>query len=121
LANVIGVVAGIMTGVVAVVVTPIVLAVIVSIIASVSTTLAWSLLAILGWHPVGLAILAGIGVVALGAGGGTADAIKEKLPDWDLPKWVRKMVGTDSIHQKIDNHRSEISTKVAAALAENKD
>ena len=121
LANVIGVVAGIITGVVTYVVVPIVLGIIVGIIAIVSTTLASILLTILISNPAGWVILAGIGIVAWGAGASTADKIKRKLPDWDLPGWVRSMVGTDSIHQKIDSRRSEISTKVTAALSQDRD
>jgi hypothetical protein len=120
LANIVGVVAGIMVGFVTLSVVPIVLSIVCGIIVTISTTLGTLLAGILLSNPVGWAFL-GIGIVSLWAGTGIADTIKEELPGWDLPGLVRVMIGTDSIHQKIDSRRSEISTKVAATLSQDSD
>jgi len=121
LGSVIGVVAGLVTGVVTWVVTPIVLVIVLNIVAAVSVTLASALFAILISNPAGWAILAGIGIVAVAAGGQAKQKVQEKMPDWDLPGWVREMVDKDSIHRKIDDHRDDIARRVNGALTQQKD
>jgi hypothetical protein len=121
LGNVVGVVAGLVTGVVAWVVTPIVLTIILNIVAAVSVTLASALFAILISNPAGWAILAGIGIGAIAAGGQAKQKVQDKVPDWDLPGWVREMVDKDSIHRKIGDHRDDITRHVNAALTQQKD
>jgi hypothetical protein len=121
LGNVIGVVAGLVTGVVTWVVTPIVLAIVLNIVAAISITLASALFAILISNPAGWAILAGVGIAAIAAGGQVKQKVQERVPDWDLPGWVRELVDKDSIHRKIRSHRDDIARPVNAALTQQED
>jgi len=118
LGNVIGVIAGLVTGVVIYIVTPIILAIIIKIIAIISINLAAMVLGILLTNPAGWIILAGIGIAAVAAGAEAKDKVKENLPNWDLPKWVRGLVKSQSIYSKIEEQHSEIVTQVTSKLSE---
>lgn len=121
LGSVIGVIAGLVTGVVAWVVTPIILGIVLKIVAAVSIALASALFTILVSNPAGWVVLAGIGIAAIAAGGEAKRKVQEKVPEWDLPGWVRDLVKKDSIYQQIDGHRGEISRQINAALEQKKD
>lgn len=119
--NVIGVVAGLVTGVVMLNVVPIAIGIVLKIIAVISAGLAWTIAGLLLTNPVGWALLVGIGITAILAGAEAKERIKSMVPDWDLPKVIRGLVGEDSVYAKVDSTRDEIVTEVQNQLNGNKD
>ena len=116
--TIIGWISGILASVVAYIVTPIVLGIIVQIVAIISITLASLIVGILIANPAGLVILAGIGVVGIFAGAKTKEAVERKMPNWNLPQWVRNLVKESSVYSKIDEQRDEIVNQVTSKLKE---
>jgi hypothetical protein len=116
LGNVVALISGLLASVVTYIVTPIVLVLMVKIVAIISITLAKLIVVILISNPAGWAILAGIGVAGIYAGAKAKKAVLEKLPGWNLPQWVRKLVQSSSVHSKIDEQQGVIVDQVTTKL-----
>jgi len=116
LGTVIAWIAGILATVVAYVVVPVVLGIVTGIILVISTTLGTIILGILISNPGGWAVLAGIGLVGMAAGGKAKEAVESNMPSWDLPLWVRNLVDAKSVYSKIDGKRSVIVNEVTSKL-----
>lgn len=116
LGNVVGWISGILAAIVSYIVAPVVLVIIIYIVAIISTTLASLILAILLTNPGGWAILAGIGLVGMAAGGKAKEVVEENMPSWDLPLWVRNLVDANSVYSSIDGQRNVIVNEVTSKL-----
>lgn len=123
LGTVVGIIAGVITYVVSMQVVPVILGVVAGIISTISATLGTAIATSLMLHPVGWGVMIIIvGVVIATAGGKKLKrALEEKVVDFDLPKWVRNLVSTSSIHGKISEKRNDIVNEVNGQLSNRKE
>jgi hypothetical protein len=123
--SIIGWISGILATVVALVVGP--------TIVSITTWILAIILIVLGNLIAGILLATPIGWVALGAFGITVtvagasvkkvkeaaqEAVKDNMPSWDIPVWVRNRVNSSSVYSNIDEQRKVIIAQVTSKLKE---
>ena len=109
-------VVAVIAGIVAAVSTPFIIGIVIGIVAVISQTLAVLIFTILFSTPGGWPVLAAIGIVGIAAGGKAKEVIEERLPNWDLPVWVRSLVNENSVYSKIDSQRKGIISQITSKL-----
>jgi hypothetical protein len=108
-------IAGIISAVITLKVTAIIVAIAYNVtaltVSALISTLVTGLLAA-SLTPVGLIAVAVVVGSAILAGVNMHEYLKNKIPDLDLPRWVRDMVKTSSIHDKISGKHSDIVNEI---------
>ncbi|MDR0967079.1 MAG: hypothetical protein LBM75_11400 [Myxococcales bacterium] len=83
---------------------------------TISAILALLLGPILIATPPGWVILGALGITYFLGKGGVKEIMLEKMPGYDFPNWVRKLVSKDKVYSSINGKHSEIVSKIESEL-----
>jgi hypothetical protein len=123
LSGVVGWIAGVLAAVLAWVIGPTVVSITTVILAIIIGVLGATVTGILLATPPGWIVLAAIGITVTVAGRSVLgfkkfveEAVKDNLPSWDIPLWVRSSVDSNSVHSKINDQHSTIVSEISSKL-----
>jgi hypothetical protein len=123
LSSILGWISGILATVVAVLVGPTVASITYAILVVILAILGNLVAGILLATPLGWVALAAIGITITVAGKSIKEskeavenAVRDNLPSWDLPIWVRKQIKSNSVYSKIDEQRKVIIKDISSKL-----